>query len=102
MASPLAPHKKPNPYLNKHPTYQINTATIRRNYSLSTKTLSKTSSTVADALYDHLLCVSGVVKPSIPRSTIKPRILPLSSFAHTTAISAKGELDIHILAPFSK
>ena len=35
-------------------------------------TLSKTSSPVREARNDHLLWVSGVEKPSIPRSTSKP------------------------------
>ena len=61
-------------------------------FSLGTLTLAKTNSPVAEALNDHLLWVSGVVKPSIPRSTIRPRILPASSLAQTTAISAKGAL----------
>jgi hypothetical protein len=44
--------------------------------------------------------IFGVEKPFVPRSTMKPRIAP-SSFAHTTAMSAIGELVIHILAPLS-
>ncbi len=43
----------------------------------------------------------GVEKPGVSRSTTKPRILP-SSLAQTTAISATGELVIHILAPFRR
>ena len=42
--------------------------------------------------------IFGVEKPSKDRSTMKPRIVP-SSFAHTTARSAMGELVIHIFAP---
>jgi len=37
----------------------------------------------------------------MPRSTIKPRISPASSFSHPTAISANGELLIYIFAPFN-
>lgn len=66
-------------------------------FSLGTLTLSKTNSPVAEARKLHLLCVSGVENPSIPRSTTIPLILPDSSFAQTTAISAKGALLIHIL-----
>ena len=42
----------------------------------------------------------GVEKPLVPRSTRKPRIVP-SSFAHTTATSATGAFEIHILLPVS-
>ena len=38
----------------------------------SSETSSKISSPVAEARSDHLLCVSGVENPSIPRSTINP------------------------------
>ena len=41
-----------------------------------------------------------MLNPSIPRSTTNPRISPFSSFAQTTAKSAKGAFEIHILAPF--
>ena len=41
-----------------------------------------------------------VVKPSKPRSTMKPRMSP-SSLAQTTARSQTGELVIQYLAPFS-
>ena len=54
---------------------------------------------VAEALRLHFPCVAGVVNPSIPRSTTRPRISPVSSFAQTTAMSAKGALLIHILEP---
>src|SRR5690606_15263223 len=55
---------------------------------------------VVEAVKDHLFKVSGVEKPSIPLSTIIRRIFPSSSLAQTTAISAIGELVIHIFAPF--
>jgi hypothetical protein len=51
-------------------------------------------------LLESLPSIFGVEKPLVPRSTMKPRITP-SSFAHTTATSAIGELVIHILAPVS-
>ena len=44
--------------------------------------------------------IFGVENPFVPRSTMKPRMTP-SSFAHTTAMSAIGELVIHIFAPVS-
>src|SRR5262249_48340807 len=47
---------------------------------------------------DSLPSILGVANPLVPRSTMKPRIT-FSSFAHTTAISAIGELLIHVLAP---
>ena len=53
-----------------------------------------------EARSDSLPSIFGVEKPLVPRSTMKPRISP-SSFAHTTATSAIGELVIHILAPVS-
>ena len=53
-----------------------------------------------EARNESLPSIFGVEKPLVPRSTMKPRILP-SSLAHTTAMSATGELVIHILAPLS-
>ena len=73
-----------------------------RTLFFGTLTLLKISSPVAEARKDHLLWVSGVLKPSIPLSTIKPCILFCSSLAQTTAISAKGEFEIHSLAPFKR
>src|SRR5690554_2684215 len=75
--------------------------TSGKTFSFGTSTFSNTNSPVLEARSDHLLWVSGVEKPSIPRSTTKPRILPSSSLAQTTAMSAIGELVIHILAPFN-
>jgi len=40
------------------------------------------------------------LKPGMSFSTIRPRTLPSSALAHTTARSATGELVIHILEPF--
>ena len=45
--------------------------------------------------------IFGVDSPLLPRSTRNPRIFP-SSFAQTTAMSATGEFEIHILVPLSK
>ena len=57
-------------------------------FSLGTFTLSKTSSPVALARRLHLPCVVGVLNPSMPLSTTKPRMSPVSSLAHTTATCA--------------
>ena len=42
-----------------------------------------------------------VVRPGMPRSRMKPRMAPLSSFAHTTSTSAIGEFVIQLLEPVS-
>ena len=68
--------------------------------SSATNTSASEISPVTEARRDSLLSIRGVVKPSAPRSTRKPRITP-SSLAHTSATSAIGALVIHILAPFS-
>lgn len=49
---------------------------------------------VADALRENLPSILGVAKPFIPRSKMKPRTLPSSHLAHTTATSATGEFVI--------
>ena len=69
--------------------------------SSGTTAPSSTISPVTDVRSDSLPSIFGVEKPLVPRSTMKPRILP-SSFAHTTAMSATGELVIHIFAPLSR
>jgi hypothetical protein len=69
-------------------------------FAFGTFTSTKINSPVDEARKESFPCISGVEKPSIPLSTIKPWILPVSSFAQTTAISAKGAFEIHILAPF--
>ena len=58
------------------------------------------SLTVIEARNDSLPSIFGVENPApaLSRSTMKPRMTP-SSFAHTTAISAIGAFEIHILAP---
>src|ERR1051325_3047059 len=99
MAAPIAPHDIPYRALFKQPNGPLRPFTFGNIFSLGTFTLSNTSSPVALARKLHLPWVSGVEKPFDPRSTIIPRILPDSSFAHTTAISANGALLIHILAP---
>ena len=81
----------------RQPSGPFSPLTFGRIFSFGTFTLSNTNSPVALARNDHLPCVSGVLNPGIPRSRIIPRIIPASSLAHTTAMSAKGALDIHIL-----
>ena len=49
---------------------------------------------MADALRENLPSILGVAKPFIPRSKMKPRTLPSSHLAHTTAMSATGEFVI--------
>ena len=68
--------------------------------SSGTTASSSTISPVTEVRSDSLPSIFGVEKPLVPRSTMKPRILP-SSFAQTTAMSAIGALEIHILAPLS-
>src|SRR6185503_2740023 len=67
--------------------------------SSGTKQSSSTTSPVTEVRSDSLPSTFGVEKP-LPRSTTKPRILP-SSLAQTTARSAIGAFEIHILAPLS-
>src|SRR6056297_2105969 len=97
----MAPHAIPYRAESKQPSGAPKPFFPGNKFSLGTFTLSKISSPVADALSDHLLWVSGVENPSIPRSTISPWILPSSFLAQTTATSANGELEIHNLAPFN-
>src|SRR5436853_1186136 len=99
MAAPTAPHEIPYRAELRQPNGPFNPFTFGKIFSFGIFTLSNTSSPVALARNDHLPCVSGVVNPCIPRSTINPLISPCSSLAHTTAISAKGALLIHILEP---
>ena len=81
----MAPHAIPYLALSKQDNGAPKPLRPGSKFSLGTLTLSKTNSPVEDALKDHLLCVSGVVKPSIPLSTIIPWIRPSSFFAQTTA-----------------
>src|SRR5262245_47424204 len=51
---------------------------------------SKTSSDVTDARKESLCFTSGALKPGVPFSTMKPRIVSLSSvLAHTTAMRSE-------------
>lgn len=49
---------------------------------------------VADALRENFPSILGVEKPFMLRSKMKPRTLPSSHFAQTTAMSATGEFVI--------
>src|ERR1700743_120446 len=73
-------------------------ATLGKICSAGTTAPSSTISPVMEARSDSLPSIFGVENPLVPRSTMKPRILP-SSFAQITAISATGALVIHILVP---
>ena len=99
---PIVPHAMPYLAESKQPSGAPKPSLLGKIFSLGIFTLSKTNSPVAEALKLHLLWVSGVENPSIPLSTITPLILPCSFFAQTTAISANGEFEIHILAPFKR
>ena len=72
MAAPMAPQAIPNLAESKQPSGAPKPDLFGSKFSLGTFTLSKISSPVADARSDHLLCVSGVENPSIPRSTSNP------------------------------
>ena len=43
--------------------------------------------------------VAGALRPFIPLSRMKPRILSASSLAHTMKTSAMGLFEIHALLP---
>lgn len=49
---------------------------------------------VAEALRENFPSIFGVARPFMPRSKMKPRTFPSSHLAHTTAMSATGELVI--------
>jgi hypothetical protein len=68
-----------------------------KRFSSGTSAPPSTISPVTEARNDSLPSIFGVSNPFVPRSTIKPRILP-PSFAHTTAMSAIGELEILALS----
>ena len=74
--------------------------TFGSRFSSGTTASSSTISPVTEVRSESLPSIFGVEKPLVPRSTMKPRILP-SSLAQTTARSAIGALEIHILAPLS-
>lgn len=68
--------------------------TLGSRFSWGTSTSSIRIMPVADALRENLPSILGVAKPFIPRSKMKPRTLPSSHLAHTTAMSASGEFVI--------
>ena len=68
----MAPHEIPYLAESKQPNGAPNPDLFGNKFSFGTFTLSKINSPVAEARSDHLLCVSGVENPSIPRSTINP------------------------------
>ena len=72
MAAPIAPQAIPYRAESKQPSGAPNPVLLGSKFSFGTLTLSKINYPVAEALNDNLLCVSGVEKPSIPRSTINP------------------------------
>src|SRR5436305_12193852 len=60
---------------------------------------SKKSCDVTDARNENLPMWYAVLKPGVPFSTMKPRIVP-SALAQTTATSATEPFVIHAFAPF--
>ena len=70
-------------------------------FSSGTKTSSITISPVGDARTENLPSILRVVSPFMPRSSMKPRMTPPSSFAHTTMTSAIGACVIQSLVPVS-
>ena len=72
MAAPIAPHAIPKRAESRHPNGAPSPDLFGNKFSFGTFTLSKINSPVDEALKDHLLWVSGVEKPSIPRSTTSP------------------------------
>lgn len=68
--------------------------TFGSRFSCGTSTSSIRIMPVADALSENFPSIFGVEKPFIPRSRMKPRTLPSSHLAQTTAMSAKGEFVI--------
>ena len=68
--------------------------------SAETRTPSRTSSLVTDALRLILRSTGFAVKPAVSVGTRKPRTSPSSSLAQTSAMSAIPPLLIHILVPF--
>lgn len=68
--------------------------TFGSRFSWGTSTSSIRIMPVADALSENFPSILGVEKPFIPRSKMKPRTLPSSHLAHTTAMSATGEFVI--------
>src|SRR5207248_2293808 len=72
--------------------------TFGNKLSSGTSAPSSTSSPVIEARRLNLPSIFGVASPLVPRSTMKPRILP-PSFAHTTATAATGACVVQDFAP---
>merc|ERR1719357_262586 len=98
-AAPRAPQAMPYRALLRQPKGPARPETLGSRFSWGTSTSSIRIMPVADALKENLPSILGVEKPFIPRSRMKPRTLPSSHLAQTTAISAAGELVIQVLDP---
>ncbi len=96
----MAPQAMPARARCRQPNGPARPCTLGSRFSSGTTALSSTSSPVTEQRSESLPSIFGVESPLVPRSTMKPRIFP-SSFAHTTAMSAIGELVIQVLAPVS-
>src|SRR5271169_2194633 len=94
----IAPQAMPARATLRQPNGPARPETFGNILSSGTTASSSTISPVIEARNDSLPSIVGVEKPLVPRSTMKPRILP-SSLAQTTAMSATGELVIQVLAP---
>ncbi len=96
----MAPQAMPYRALSRHCSAAPTPRALGSRFSLGTFTSLKTSSPVTLVRSDHLLVISGVVKPSIPRSKIIPCTRPAGFRAQTTATSANGALEIQVFEPF--
>ena len=94
----MAPQAMPVRAILRQPNGPARPDTFGRIFSSGTTAPSSTISPVIEARSDSLPSIFGVENPLVPRSTMKPRILP-SSLAQTTAMSATGALLIQVLAP---
>ena len=94
----MAPQAMPVRATLRQPNGPASPETFGSRLSSATTAPSSTISPVIEARSDSLPSIFGVENPLVPRSTMKPRILP-SSFAQTTARSAIGALVIQVLAP---
>ena len=72
MAAPRAPQAIPKRAESKQLKGAPKPDLPGKIFDFGTRTLSKINSPVADARKDNFPCISGVLKPSIPLSTIKP------------------------------
>src|SRR4029077_8814272 len=100
-AEPSAPHAMPYLALLRHPNGPASPSAPGNAFSSGTNTSSMMISPVLEARRLNLPWIGGAESPFIPFSSRYPRIVPLSSFAHTTKTSAIGEFVIHVFAPLS-